>query len=195
MIIIDDCLISEELLEKHFVCDLNACKGACCEEGDLGAPLEIEEIDAIEANLKAIKKHMAPEGLSLLESEGFYEAAPGEELVTTTISGRACVFAVKDEAQTWKCAIELAHKAGESDFLKPISCHLYPIRIEKLKHYEGLNYDRWDICSPACACGDRLKVPVYKFLKGPLVRKYGNDWFEALEAVAAKIQEDKAKSS
>jgi hypothetical protein len=191
MIIIDDTLISEELLDKKFVCDLAACKGACCEEGDLGAPLDIEEIDAIEANLKGIRPFMSAAGLKLLDQEGFYEAAPGEELVTTTIDGKACVFAIQDDTQTWKCAIELAHKAGQSDFLKPISCHLYPIRIEKLKNYEGLNYDQWDICSPACACGDRLEVPVYKFLKGPLVRKYGADWCDALEAVAAELKKSK----
>ena len=191
MIIIDDTLISEELLDKKFVCDLAACKGACCEEGDLGAPLDIEEIDAIEANLKGIRPFMSAAGLKLIDQEGFYEAAPGEELVTTTIDGKACVFAIQDDTQTWKCAIELAHKAGQSDFLKPISCHLYPIRIEKLKNYEGLNYDQWDICSPACACGDRLEVPVYKFLKGPLVRKYGADWFDALEAVAAELKKSK----
>ena len=191
MIIIDDTLISEELLDKKFVCDLAACKGACCEEGDLGAPLDIEEIDAIEANLKGIRPFMSAAGLKLLDQEGFYEAAPGEELVTTTIDGKACVFAIQDDTQTWKCAIELAHKAGQSDFLKPISCHLYPIRIEKLKNYEGLNYDQWDLCSPACACGDRLEVPVYKFLKGPLVRKYGADWFDALEAVAAELKKSK----
>ncbi len=191
MIIIDDTLISEEILDNKFVCDLAACKGACCEEGDIGAPLEIEEIDAIEANLKAIRPFMSEAGLMLLEAEGFYEAAPGEELVTTTIEGKACVFAIQDESKTWKCAIELAHKAGKSDFLKPISCHLYPIRIEKLKNYEGLNYDRWDICAPACACGDRLEVPVYKFLKGPLIRKYGADWFDALEAVAAELKKNK----
>jgi hypothetical protein len=192
MIIIDDTLISEEILDNKFVCDLAACKGACCEEGDIGAPLEIEEIDAIEANLKGIRPFMSAAGLQLLDAEGFYEAAPGEELVTTTINGKACVFAIQDESQTWKCAIELAHKAGKSDFLKPISCHLYPIRIEKLKNYEGLNYDRWDICTPACACGDRLEVPVYKFLKGPLIRKYGADWFDALEAVAAELKKNKA---
>jgi hypothetical protein len=191
MIIIDDTLISEELLDKKFVCDLAACKGACCEEGDIGAPLEIEEIDAIEADLKGIRPFMSDAGLKLLDSEGFYEAAPGEELVTTTIEGKACVFAIQDHTKTWKCAIELAHKAGQSDFLKPISCHLYPIRIEKLKNYEGLNYDQWDICSPACACGDRLEVPVYKFLKGPLIRKYGADWFDALEAVAAELKKSK----
>lgn len=190
MLLIEDVLVSDDLLEKHFVCDLAACKGACCEEGDLGAPLEMEELDYIEANLEGIKPFMSVEGINTLETEGFYELAPDRELVTTTVNGRACVFASKDTSGTWQCAIELAHKAGKSDFLKPISCHLYPIRIEKLKHYEALNYHKWDICSPACACGEKLKVPVYKFLKAPLSRKYGSEWFEMLDEVAGQYKKE-----
>jgi hypothetical protein len=188
MIIIDDTLVSDEVLEQAFVCDLAACKGACCEEGDLGAPLEQEEIDAIAQNLKAVKQFMSAEGLEILQNEGFYEMAPDGELVTTTVNQRACVFAVKDDHDTWKCAIELAYQAGKSNFLKPISCHLYPIRIEKLQHYEAVNYHRWDICTPACACGSALQVPVYRFLKTPLIRKYGSDWYEALETVANELK-------
>lgn len=188
MLLIEDVLVSDDLLEKQFVCDLNACKGACCEEGDLGAPLDLEEIDLIEANLEGIRPFMTNEGLEVLATEGFYEMAPDQELVTTTVNGRACVFAAKDASGTWQCSIELAHKAGKSDFLKPISCHLYPIRIEKLKHYEALNYHKWDICSPACACGEQLKVPVYKFLKAPLSRKYGSEWFEMLDDVAGQYK-------
>lgn len=188
MIIIDDQLISDELLEEKFVCDLAACKGACCEEGDLGAPLEAEEIDLIEANIQQIKPFMSEAGRALLKTAGFYEMAPDGDLVTTTIDQKACVFAVKDDGGSWKCAVEQAHRAGKSDFLKPISCHLYPIRIEKLKAYEALNYHRWDICKPACSCGNSLNVPVYKFLKTPLVRKYGADWYEALEAAALALK-------
>lgn len=190
MLLIEDVLVSDDLLEKHFVCDLAACKGACCEEGDLGAPLEMEELDYIEANLDGIKPFMSVEGINTFETAGFYELAPDRELVTTTVNGRACVFASKDASGTWQCAIELAHKVGKSDFLKPISCHLYPIRIEKLKHYEALNYHKWDICSPACACGEKLKVPVYKFLKAPLSRKYGSEWFEMLDEVAGQYKKD-----
>lgn len=188
MLLIENTLVSDELLHKHFVCDLTACKGACCEEGDLGAPLELEEIDEIEKNLVYIKPYMSSAGLSLLDTEGFYEMAPDQELVTTTINGRECVFAIKDDKGTWQCAIERAHAAGKSDFLKPISCHLYPIRIDKLKHYDALNYHRWDICAPACECGTQLKVPVYKFLKGPLIRKYGADWFETLDGAAQALK-------
>lgn len=188
MLLVENTLVSDDLLEKHFVCDLAACKGACCEEGDLGAPLELEEIDDIERNLDAIRPFMTPEGLQLLDTEGFYEMAPDQELVTTTVDGRACVFAVKDNQGTWQCAIEQAHTAGKSDFLKPISCHLYPIRIEKLKHYDALNYHRWDICAPACECGTKLQVPVYKFLKGPLIRKYGVEWFDTLDGAAQALK-------
>ncbi len=188
MLLVENTLVSDELLEKKFVCDLEACKGACCEEGDLGAPLELEELDDIERNLDGIKPFMTAEGLALLETEGFYELAPDRELVTTTIEGRACIFAAKDDRGIWKCAIEQAHQAGKSDFLKPISCHLYPIRIEKLKHYDALNYHQWDICAPACSCGAKLEVPVYKFLKGPLIRKYGADWYDMLSGAAAVFQ-------
>lgn len=184
MLLIENTLVSDDLLNKHFVCDLNACKGACCEEGDLGAPLELEEIDDIERNLEVIKQFMSPKGLALLQTEGFYELAPDQDLVTTTIEGKECVFAVKDQKGTWQCAIELANAAGKSDFLKPISCHLYPIRIEKLKNYDALNYHQWNICAAACACGVHLQVPVYKFLKGPLIRKYGQDWFDLLDGAA-----------
>lgn len=185
MIAIDKTLISEDLLDKQFVCDLNACKGACCEEGDLGAPLLDNEIDEIENNLKSIRTFMSEEGKEVLDSpEGFYEMAPDGELVTTTVAGRACVFAVRGDDNQWKCAIELAHKAGKSSFYKPISCHLYPVRLQEYPQFTAVNYHQWDICSPACECGAALQVPVFKFLKEPLVRRFGTEWFEQLEAYA-----------
>lgn len=192
MIAIDNTLISEDLLEKKFVCDLSACKGACCEEGDLGAPLLLEEVDAIEQNLQGIRDFMSEAGLALLDSvEGFYEMAPDQELVTTTFQGRACVFAVKSEEEQWQCAIELAYKAGKSDFLKPISCHLYPVRIQEFPEFTAVNYHQWDICSPACACGEALQVPVYKFLKTPLIRRFGEDWYTDLDAYAKHVDGQK----
>ncbi len=185
MIAIDHTLISEDLLEKQFVCDLNACKGVCCEEGDLGAPLLLEEIDAIEQNLPAIRNYMSEAGLALLDSpEGFYEMAPDQELVTTTFNGKACVFAVKGSDEQWKCAIELAYKAGKSAFLKPISCHLYPVRLQEYPQFTAVNYHQWDICAPACSCGAALQLPVYKFLKEPLIRRFGTEWYEDLDAYA-----------
>lgn len=190
MIAIDNTLISEELLDQKFVCDLNACKGACCEEGDLGAPLTLEEVDDIEANLPGIRPFMSAEGRDLLASEiGFYEMAPDQELVTTTLDGKACVFAVKSTEGQWQCAIELAHKAGKSNFLKPVSCHLYPVRLREYPTFTAVNYHEWDICKAACACGERLSVPVYRFLKTPLIRRFGQVWYDDLDAYAQHRQQ------
>lgn len=194
MIVIEDTLVSDEILENNFVCDLNKCKGACCVEGDIGAPLADEEIELIEKNLEKIKPFMAPKGLEVLKNQGFFEI-DGDEFVTTTHEGKDCVFSKYDENNILKCAIEEAHQANESDFLKPISCHLYPIRTIEKPDFEAINYDKWEICAPACDLGKALKVPVYKFLKTPLIRKYGADWFDQLEATADYIEKEKLKSS
>ena len=191
MILLENVLISDEVISEEFVCNLNACKGACCVEGDVGAPLLDSEIPEIRRNLPSIIPYMSAAGRNLLEAQGFYEIDPvGQDLVTTCIEGRDCVFAIQDESTgIHKCAIELAYNAGESDFLKPISCHLYPIRIQPLSNgMEALNYDHWDICDPACVMGRRLQVPVYKFLEGPLTRKYGAEWVAALNEVVDATQ-------
>ena len=181
MIIVDDVLVSDDLIEKSFVCDLKKCKGACCEEGDYGAPLDLEEIEFYQNHLEKIKPFMAAAGLEVLERDGFWEDDLDGEPVTTTVDGRDCVFVKRDEDGTLKCAIENAYHAGALELNKPISCHLYPIRITKTKMGDALNYDRWDICSDACSLGEALKIPVYQFLKEPLIRKYGSDWYEALD--------------
>lgn len=180
MVIIDDVLVSDDVLSKAFVCNLNACKGACCEEGDWGAPLETDEISQIENVLDAVKPYMSQTGLQVLEKQGFAEKDPSGDWVTTTYKGGACVFATKSQNGQWQCALENAYQDGATTFKKPISCHLYPIRVSKQKHHEALNYDKWDICSPACSLGEALKVPVYTFLKEPLIRKYGETWYKAL---------------
>jgi hypothetical protein len=181
MIIVDDVLVSDDLIEKSFVCNLKKCKGACCEEGDYGAPLNLEEIEFYQIHLEKIKPFMAPAGLEVLEKDGFWEDDLDGEPVTTTVRGRDCVFVKRDEDGTLKCSIENAYHAGALEYNKPISCHLYPIRITKTKMGDALNYDRWDICSDACSLGEALKIPVYQFLKEPLIRKYGSDWYEALD--------------
>lgn len=183
MIEIDDKLVSEEIFKEKFVCDLNACKGACCIEGDAGAPLNEDEAELIEANLEAIKPFMREEGIKAIEKEGIYYNDIDGQMVTTLVNKKECAFVYFDNQGITKCAIEKAHREGKSNFLKPISCHLYPIRIKKLKYYDALNYDRWDICAPACACGSELNVPVYKFLKNPIIRKYGEDFYQKLEIV------------
>jgi hypothetical protein len=190
MIVIDQTLISNAVVEEQFVCDLLRCKGACCEEGDFGAPLEEAELQRIQDNLEGIKPFMTEAGRKLLEQESFFEPDDFDQPVTTTIQGRDCVFAVRDNS-ILSCAIEKAWKAGMSDFQKPISCHLYPIRIQRHTHYEAVNYHEWNICSPACENGKALKMPVYRFLKAPLIRKYGEEWFQQLEAIAIQLNEGK----
>ena len=186
MIEIDNILVSEKLLENKFVCDLNACRGACCIEGDAGAPVDDDEIDLIKKNLASIKPFMREEGIKAVGENGIaYEDFDGQ-MVTTLVNKRECAFVYFDKQGITKCAIEKAHRENKSDFLKPISCHLYPIRVKKLKYYDALNYDTWDICAPACACGDELNVPVYKFLKNPITRKYGEDFYSKLDLVATE---------
>jgi hypothetical protein len=187
MIIIGNTLVSEDIVSEEFVCNLLKCKGACCEEGDFGAPLNEYDIDSIQENLSNIKPYMSKEGLKVLDQEGFFEPDPDNLPVTTLIRGRACVFAIKDEHSILHCAIEKAYKDGKSNFRKPISCFLYPVRINEKSEYNMVNYDRWDICSPACSEGKSLKVPVYKFLEIPLKERFGADWYDQIDSYAKEI--------
>ena len=182
MIAIANTLVSEDLLDKKFVCDLSACRGACCIEGDAGAPLNSEEVSILEDNLEEIKPFMAEDGIKAVEHSGVFEVDIDGDYVTPLVNNKHCAFVVF-ENDIAKCAIENAHKAGKTNFIKPISCHLYPVRVTEYKEYDAVNYHEWSICKPACACGEKLKVPVFKFLKEPLIRKYGKDWFEELELV------------
>ncbi|MFZ9045952.1 MAG: DUF3109 family protein [Cyclobacteriaceae bacterium] len=187
MVILDKTVVSSEIEKESFVCDLEKCKGACCVEGDLGAPLEEDELDKIDEVIPLVKEYLSKEAVEVLDSEGGYIIDEEGDYSTTTIDGKECAFACYDERGILKCSIEQAHKDGKTVFKKPISCHLYPIRIAKLEEFEALNYDRWHICSPACDLGARLSVPVYKFLKEPLIRKYGQHWFDRLpEAIEQK---------
>lgn len=191
MLIIGEALVSEDILEKKFVCHLDKCKGQCCVSGDRGAPLVEEEITIIQNNIEAIKPFMDAEGLALLSKNGFHEIDPDDgELITTCRDGGACVFVVFENGIT-QCAIEKANKAGKTDFKKPMSCHLYPIRAAKYGDYTVLNYDKWDVCNPACSLGEELNLSIYQFLKEPLIRKMGADWYKDLENLA-KDWNDKA---
>lgn len=185
MIAIDKTLISEDLLEKKFVCDLTACKGACCVAGDSGAPLEKEELQILDEILDKVKPYMVKKGLKAIEKYGPYVIDGDGDNTTTLVSpGAECAFVFFDENKIAKCAIEQAYYDGKITWKKPISCHLYPVRITKHKEYDALNYDKWDVCKPACECGKKLDLPVYKFLKEPLIRKYGKEWFAQLEKSA-----------
>lgn len=189
-------LISEELFERRFVCDLNACKGACCEVGDSGAPLEPEEARLIEKHLKDIVPYMSDRGRASMERQGTSMVDMDGELVTPLVQEYAeCVYAKKDAQGIWKCGIEQAYRDGKIPFNKPKSCHLYPIRVTKLKFHDGLNYHQWPICKPACTCGAKLDVPVFRFLKGPLVRCYGQDWYDELELIHREWEKAKGKAA
>ena len=181
MIVLDNTVLSDDIKDEKFVCDLLKCKGACCIEGDLGAPLEQQELAQVDECLEAVRPYLSKVSNRVLDKDGAYELDFEGEYSTTTIKGKEGVFAIYDNQGILKCGIEQAYFDKKTDFRKPISCHLYPIRITKYDHYDALNYDRWDICAPACQHGEDLKVPIYKFLKGPLIRKYGEDWYQKLQ--------------
>jgi hypothetical protein len=184
---IEDKIVSTQIFERQFVCDLNACKGACCIEGNGGAPVTKEEIAIIEANLDKVLPYMRPEGIAAIEAQGVVYEDEDFEPATTLVNGKECAFVYFDQTNTAKCAIEKAHREGQIDFIKPISCHLYPIRTKQFNEYTALNYEKWDICEPACACGEKLDVPVYKFLKEPLIRAFGPEFYKELEIVSREL--------
>ena len=175
-------LISSEIIDEQFVCDLDACKGICCVEGDSGAPLEDSELSILEDVYPVVKKYLSPEGITEIEKQGVFVIDIDGDKVTPTINNLECAFFYRKEGTTF-CAIEQAYLNGEIDFKKPISCHLYPIRINKYAKFDGVNYDEQPMCNAACTLGKKLKVPVFKFLKEPLIRKYGDDWYADLESV------------
>jgi hypothetical protein len=184
---IQDKIVSTQIFERQFVCDLSACKGACCIEGDGGAPVTKEEVAIIEANLDKVLPYMRPEGIAAIQAQGVVYEDEDFEPATTLVNGKECAFVYFDQTNTAKCAIEKAHREGHIDFIKPISCHLYPIRTKQFSEYTALNYEKWDICEPACACGEKLEVPVYKFLKEPLIRAFGPTFYQELEVVSREL--------
>jgi len=184
---IQDKIVSTQIFERQFVCDLTACKGACCIEGNGGAPVTKEEVNIIESNLDKVLPYMRPEGIAAIEAQGIVYEDEDFEPATTLVNGKECAFVYFDKSNTAKCAIEKAHREGQIDFIKPISCHLYPIRTKQFNEYTALNYEKWDICEPACACGEKLDVPVYKFLKEPLIRAFGSEFYQELEIVSREL--------
>ena len=188
MIAIGDTLISEDLIEKKFVCDLNACKGACCVQGESGAPLEKDEIVILEKIYERVKPFMVEKGIKAVEKQGKYIIDSDNDYVTPLVGKeKECAYVFFDSEGTAKCAIEQAWIEKKIDWQKPISCHLYPIRITTHKSYDAVNYHKWKVCKPACECGEKLSVPVYKFVKKALVRKYGAQWFRKLEIAANEL--------
>lgn len=191
MVEIGDKLISLDVFEKRFVCDLSACKGACCIEGDSGAPLEEEEISIIEDNLDAIKPYMRQEGLDVIDQMGVFYMDQDNEPVTSLVNNAECAFVFFDENNITKCSIEAAHNNGKLDFKKPISCHLYPIRVAKLRNYMAVNYSHWNICKDACKLGAELNVKTFKFLREPIIRKWGEEFYKDMERVDLELEKRK----
>ncbi len=189
MIILEHTVISDDIKDKFFVCNLEKCKGACCVEGDLGAPLEEEELSILAENYEVIKPYLSVEGQKAIEEQGLYIKDWEDDFSTTTIGNRECAYAIYDDNLTLKCGIEQAYLDGKINWRKPISCHLYPIRITKYDGFEALNYDKWQICNAACSFGQDLGVRVYQFLKEPLIRKYGEEWYNQLEELVAGEEE------
>lgn len=184
MIEIGNTLISDDVVEKKFVCDLNACKGACCIHGDSGAPLDEEEAKKLERIYPKVKPYLTEKGIAAIEEQGKWMVDSDGDCVTPLVDGdKECAYTIFENGFAL-CGIEKAWKDGKVKFRKPISCHLYPVRISKYKTYDAVNYETWDICKPACKCGEKLQVPVYKFVKDALVRKYGKEWWNALDEAA-----------
>lgn len=195
MIAIDNVLISDDVIEAKFVCDLHKCKGGCCEDGDAGAPLENEERKVLDENFEIIKPYLTKEGLKEIERQGKYVYDREFGWVTPTVDGKICAYGFRDAHGIIKCGIEQAYNDGKLSWKKPISCHLYPIKISKQKEYINVNYEPRDVlCKPACTLGKKLKLPVYQFLKEAIVRKFGNEFYCTLHQIAIEhFEEEKSR--
>ena len=178
-------IVSEDILAKDFVCNLSACKGACCVDGDAGAPLSKEETAILESIYPQIKPFLRPEGIAAIEAQGSWTTGTEGELETPLIENRDCAYVIYD-GPTALYGIEQAYNQGVVSWKKPVSCHLYPIRVKDFTEFAAVNYDKWDICSDACELGKELQVPVYKFVKEALIRRFGENWYAELEVVASE---------
>ena len=184
MVQIEDTLISRDLIECYFYCDLAQCKGACCIEGESGAPLEKEEYALLRKLLPVVWGDLLPEAQAIINRQGVGYVDIENEMVTSIVNGKNCVFTCYDTDGVCRCAIEKAFIEGRTDFRKPISCHLYPVRVKRLKHYQSVNYDRWKICRAAEVLGEQKQVRLYQHLRDPLIHKFGEEWYHALDRCA-----------
>lgn len=191
MIQIKDTLISEDIFETCFVCDLGKCKGMCCVEGDAGAPLTHEEYEAIKDVLPKIWDDLSLKARELIEKQGIAYIDDDGELVTSIIKGRECVFTYFDADGVCRCAIDNAFREGKISVQKPISCHLYPIRLHKYDEFTALNYDRWSVCRPALRLGKKTGIKLYQFLKEPLICKFGEEWYQEVCQIAELLSKTK----
>jgi len=194
MIEIGRTILSRDIFEKHFLCDILKCKGACCIEGDSGAPLTDAEAILIETEYSKFEEHLPQNHKQEITKQGFSVIDSDGDLVTPLVDNRQCAYSFYDQNGILKCAIEKAHFDGRTDFRKPISCHLFPIRITEYKRFDAINYDELDICKPGRECGISEKLPIYKFLKEPLIAKYGEEWYKEVEIAADFIEKNNKKS-
>ena len=180
-------LISEEIIKNDFLCNLSACKGACCIDGEAGAPVEPEEREIMERIYPKVKPYLRPEGIAAIEAQGVYITRENGEIETPLINEADCAYVTFDDRGIALCGIEEAYNQGDIDWKKPVSCHLYPVRVQEYSSFSAVNYHRWEICDDACSLGAELQVPIYKFVKEALIRKFGEDWYKELEVVADDI--------
>jgi len=179
-------IVSENLIEEEFVCNLGACKGVCCIAGEAGAPIAENEVAVLEQIYPSVKPFLRSEGVKAIEAQGTHVVSDLGELETPLVKGKECAYMVFKKDNTASCGIEEAYNAGEISFKKPISCHLYPVRVQDYSEFTAVNYHKWPICNDACVLGKQLKVPVYKFVKEALIRKFGLGWYSELEKMTSK---------
>jgi hypothetical protein len=191
MIEIGRAIVSLDIFEEHFLCDLQRCRGACCVEGDSGAPLTVEEAGAIERDYHLFQENLPETHKTEVRKQGHSVIDFEGDVVTPLVNNRQCAYSFYDENNILKCAIEKAFFEGKTSFRKPVSCHLFPIRITKYKRFDAVNYQQLEICKAGRECGKANKLPLYKFLKEPLIRKYGTDWYAQLEEAAKYVKEKK----
>jgi hypothetical protein len=186
---IEDKIVSTDIFDIRFCCDLAACKGICCVEGNAGAPLEAEEIDQLEEEFDRYKPYLKPEGVRAIERQGFFVVDDDGDLTTPLIDGGECAYVCEKDGVTF-CAIEKAWHEGKTPFRKPISCHLYPIRLSQFSNgTTGIMYHRWSICADALRLGKKVGQPLYRILREPLVRRFSEEFFRTLEEVEATLAE------
>lgn len=197
MVQVGDVIVSFDVLTEKFCCDLSVCHGECCVEGDAGAPVLLDEVSLLETAVPVVKDDLSPEALAEIDRQGVVYSDPSGELVTSIVNGKDCVFCMKGDLQLAEgaaptpctlCAIEKAWREGRSSFMKPVSCHLYPIRVGHYGSYYTLNYHKWDICQCAVKKGKEENIAVYQFLREPLIRKFGQEWYDELCFVADELK-------
>lgn len=188
MIEIKDTVVTLDLFREQFCCDLGACKGACCIEGDAGAPVKLEEVALLEEAAEIVWDELSPKAQEVIKAQGVVYTDQDGDIVTSIVDNKDCVFTCYDDKGCCYCAIDKAFREGRCKFQKPISCHLYPIRLSRMGSYTAVNYHRWDVCKAATLLGKKLNLPVYKFLKEPLIKAFGQEWWDECDVVAGELK-------